>query len=309
MFNEKRFVADGNGGDSGGAWPDALELRTTAGDSCGTPTDGWLQYPEIATNDAGDAFVVWMEQRPDDVTEGGADLGGHLIAGRYRNSSCGGWGPVERISTDAAMHATLPHVALSDTGDAVIVWREVACANAECDGEESNGRVAARTRTREGVYSTNTLHLSEPDVDGFAAIPHVRRSNVAFLPSPSAGGADAVVVWHGHGSSSVGGGVYTVYSSLITSTTAAASSAVTLSHATTAISAAGEICKLPSLTVSDDGTGSFAVAWQRDDGVNSRAEVRTYSGPAGEWSAAPVTVSEAGSAAFWATPTSDGDGK
>lgn len=86
-----------------------------------TAVDG-VSYPEVAFDNSGNAFAVWVQRSP-----------GHSIsiwANRYTVTGAGtGWSTPTLIETDSEDGAITPRIAIDMSGNAIVVWEQVAHGN------------------------------------------------------------------------------------------------------------------------------------------------------------------------------------
>ncbi|HEX2585131.1 MAG TPA: hypothetical protein VHL14_08360 [Steroidobacteraceae bacterium] len=86
-----------------------------------TAVDG-VSYPEVAFDNSGNAFAVWVQRSP-----------GHSIsiwANRYTVTGAGtGWSTPTLIETDSEDGAITPRIAIDMSGNAIVVWEQTAHGN------------------------------------------------------------------------------------------------------------------------------------------------------------------------------------
>lgn len=131
------------------------------GSGWGTPglieldSGGAALSPQVAINDAGQAFAVWQQ-------DSGAR--NNIWANRFDN---GGWGTAELIQEDQAGDASAPQIAINDDGQALAVWQQSNGSGLKIWANRFNGSVwgtEVMIQPSEDAGSGNVVTSSLPKI-------------------------------------------------------------------------------------------------------------------------------------------------
>ena len=224
------------------------------------------ELPSIAYNDNGDVLVTWQEW---DIN----DSGRFDVVGKFRNGSTQTWGDLETFS-DGTNHAGFSQVALDDSGDAIVYWRQATGTFVANQAENAIGELNLRYRNYDGSLE-NIVTVSLPSEDSFNATTESTEPRIVFDD-----GAAAVTWWGVNNNHNV------VYASIMQDKT---------TWNTTALTGNGKSANLSSISIGNNGF--IAVAWQRTDGLNYRIQSKFYDAQSSTWSSV-MTMSDSGSDAI-----------
>lgn len=106
--------------------------------------------PQVAMNEAGDAFVVWSHQANGSAVQ-------DVWANRYAAGT--GWGTAQLLETDSTSNSVEPQIAAGKNGNAMATWRHDG-GNPGNYGRIAVNRYAAGTGwgTYELIYSESSMH-------------------------------------------------------------------------------------------------------------------------------------------------------
>ena len=202
--------------------------------------------PQIAIDDLGDALVVWRQY----------DGSGYSIyANRY--TPVGGWGSAELIESSSGT-ASLPQIAIDDSGNAVAVWRQ------------HNGSaydIYANRYTSTGGWGAAELIESS---SGTASLPQIATD----------GSGNALAVWMQYD-----GSAHSIYVNRYTPVGGWGAAELIESSAGTASD--------PQIGI--DGSGNALAVWSQLSGGDNSIYVNRYT-PVGGWGSAELIESSSGAA-------------
>ena len=224
------------------------------------------ELPSVAYNDNGDVLVTWQEW---DIN----DSGRFDVVGKFRNGTTQTWGDLETFS-DGTNHAGFSQVAIDDSGDAIVYWRQATGTFLANEAENPVGELNLRYRNYDGSLE-NIVTVSLPSEDSFNATTESTEPRIVFDD-----GAAAVTWWGVNNNHNV------VYASIMQDKT---------TWNTTALTGNGKSANLSSISIGNNGF--IAVAWQRTDGLNYRIQSKFYDAQSSTWSSV-MTMSDSGSDAI-----------
>ncbi|RPG63109.1 MAG: T9SS C-terminal target domain-containing protein [Flavobacteriaceae bacterium TMED206] len=237
------------------------------------------ELASIAYNDDGDMIITWQEW----------DINGserYDVVGRFRNSNSGNWSELETYN-DKSNHAGFSQVALDDSGDAIIYWREESGTFTPNSADNQTGELMVRYRNKDGSLE-NIQSLSPDGEDSFNASQEVTKPRIIFQ-----NGKAAATWWSNKNGRNV------IYASVMKTRN---------TWTRTRLTDNGKSAILPSISIGNNNDSLIGVSWQRTDGLHYRIQSRFYNLNTNSWSST-YTVSDSGGNAIHSDITIDSEKK
>ena len=237
------------------------------------------ELPSVAYNDSGDMIITWQEWNIDDSER-------YDVVGKFREGYNGSWGVLETYN-DKSNHAGFSQVALDDSGDAIIYWREEVGTFEPNATDNPTGELMVRYRDEDGTFE-DAQSISPDGEDSFNASLEVTKPRIVFQ------NGKAAVTWWG-----VNDGRNVIYASIMKTRNSWTNNRLTDS---------GKSAINPSISIGNSSDSLIGVSWQRTDGLHYRIQSRFYNLNTNSWSST-YTASDAGGNAIHSDISIDSDDK